>query len=144
MRYEHGNISDPTHYLDLEHIQRPDDSVDVLLACHVMNAVVRDRQCLSEIARVIRPGGLALLPVPLVPDGETADFSEAGQVDKRIQHFADPGIMRRYAQNDFIARLEAVGFEVEMSEASALGEGIARRGEFELEAMPVAKMPAAG
>ena len=41
---------------------------DVIYASHVLEHVGKDLQALSEIHRVLRPGGLAILPVPVVAE----------------------------------------------------------------------------
>lgn len=43
-----------------------DASYDVVLASHVLEHVVDDERAISEVRRVVRPGGFAVLPVPVV------------------------------------------------------------------------------
>ncbi|HEV8651647.1 MAG TPA: class I SAM-dependent methyltransferase [Actinomycetes bacterium] len=52
--------------LDLEKIDLPDDSLDVLLTAHVLEHVPDTDAALGEIYRVLRPGGHMLLQVPLL------------------------------------------------------------------------------
>jgi SAM-dependent methyltransferase len=51
---------------DLRALPFEDASVDLVFASHVLEHVDEDRKALSEIARVLRPGGLAVLPVPIL------------------------------------------------------------------------------
>ena len=44
----------------------PDESYDVIYASHVLEHIAADELALSEIARMLKPGGFAVLPVPLV------------------------------------------------------------------------------
>ena len=51
--------------LDLQQLELPDDSIDVLLTAHVLEHVPDTDAALSEIFRVLRPGGRMLLQVPV-------------------------------------------------------------------------------
>lgn len=53
------------HNADLRQLPFPNASYDFLIASHVLEHIKEDRQALSEIRRVLRPGGIAVLPVPL-------------------------------------------------------------------------------
>jgi SAM-dependent methyltransferase len=57
--------------LDLQAIDLPDASVDVILTPHVLEHVPETRRALAELFRVIAPGGRMYLQVPLVY-GQTA------------------------------------------------------------------------
>ena len=56
-------------HFDLCNIPLPDSSYDVVYASHVMEHIRDDGRALSEIRRILRPGGIAILPVPVL--GET-------------------------------------------------------------------------
>ncbi|MGE4157740.1 MAG: class I SAM-dependent methyltransferase, partial [Planctomycetota bacterium] len=56
-----------------EHIPLPDASVDVVLAIHVLEHVSDRAKALAEVARVLKPGGLAFLEVPLKDPGFSWD-----------------------------------------------------------------------
>jgi hypothetical protein len=57
--------------LDLQQIDLPDNSIDVLLTPHVLEHVPDTRLALSEIHRILSPGGRMYLQVPLL-QGTTA------------------------------------------------------------------------
>lgn len=86
-RYElsHFTMPDVDHRADLTDLPFPNASFDFLLASHVLEHIEDDRRALSEIARVLRPGGMAILPVPM-SGGETTieydapDPEESGHV----------------------------------------------------------------
>jgi ubiquinone/menaquinone biosynthesis C-methylase UbiE len=67
---------------NIEHIPFLDNSFDLVFASHVLEYVENDTQAISEIKRVLRPGGLAMLPVPVIHD-KTIDFNERPK-NKRI------------------------------------------------------------
>ena len=57
--------------LDLQKIDLPDDSIDVLITPHVLEHVPDTRLALSEIRRILSAGGRTYLQVPLL-QGSTA------------------------------------------------------------------------
>lgn len=54
------------HRADLRSLPFSDASYDVVIASHVLEHIQEDRLALREIRRVLKPGGVAILPVPLV------------------------------------------------------------------------------
>lgn len=52
--------------LDLQDIDLPDSSLDIVLTAHVLEHVPDTERALAELFRVIRPGGRMYLQVPLV------------------------------------------------------------------------------
>ncbi len=67
-RYETADLEMPTvdHRLDLQDMPLPDSSYDLVYASHVLEHVPDDQRALSEIRRILRPNGIAILPVPVV------------------------------------------------------------------------------
>jgi SAM-dependent methyltransferase len=57
--------------LDLQNIDLPDNSLDVILTPHVLEHVPDTEKSLAEIYRVLAPGGSLFLEIPL-PQGVTA------------------------------------------------------------------------
>jgi predicted SAM-dependent methyltransferase len=51
---------------DMRRLPFEDRSYDVVLASHVLEHIAEDESAIAEIARVVRPSGFALLPVPII------------------------------------------------------------------------------
>jgi SAM-dependent methyltransferase len=51
--------------MDVHALRFPDESFDAVLALHVVDAVADQRRALAELHRVLRPGGWAILQVPV-------------------------------------------------------------------------------
>ena len=91
----------------------PDASYDVVIANHVLEHIPDDRQAMRELFRLLRPGGVALLTVPLNASAP-ADLRESARSPRR------PSVTRisaredhvRYYGLDFADRLAEVGFMV--------------------------------
>jgi SAM-dependent methyltransferase len=62
-------------HLDLQSIDLPDGSIDVVLTPHVLEHVPDTRRALSELYRVLAPGGKAFIQIPM-PQGVTAPPTE--------------------------------------------------------------------
>ena len=102
---------DVDHQFDIQSIPYPDSSFDLVFASHVLEYVKDDRQAIQEIKRVLRPGGLAFLPVPMLHD-KTIDFEERPP-NKRI--IRETGI-------DYFDRYREVFSEVTVYEPSSFDE----------------------
>ena len=88
--------------LDLQSIDLPDESVDVLLTPHVLEHVPETDRALAEIRRVLAPGGRMCLQVPVL-QGATAP-----PVEPEF-HGDDTPVFWRFGP-DLTARLRDNGF----------------------------------
>lgn len=67
-RYETADLAmnGVDHHVDLQRLPFGDESYDVVFASHVLEHIPDDRAAIAEIRRILRPGGIAILPVPIV------------------------------------------------------------------------------
>jgi SAM-dependent methyltransferase len=106
-----------THAMDITAIPSADASYDVVIAHHVLEHIDDDHMAMSEVFRIIEPGGFALLSVPLNGTREaTYDNSAIISPYARFYHFGGYD-HKRYYGLDFSKKLEAVGFTVEIFRA---------------------------
>lgn len=89
---------------DLRQLPFDDGSYDFVYASHVLEHVDDDRRALAEIARVLRPGGVAILPVPIVGD-TTIEYPHP--VATEGYHVRAPGLDYFDRYRDSFARVEA-------------------------------------
>jgi SAM-dependent methyltransferase len=98
--------------LDITAMDLPDGRFDAVIANHVLEHV-DDRAALAEIHRVLSPGGVAALTVPLVEGWErTLENPDWTSEAERRAYYTDPQHLRMYGR-DFRERLRATGFRVE-------------------------------
>jgi SAM-dependent methyltransferase len=102
---------DVDHQFDIEEIPYPDNSFDLVFASHVLEYVKNDEKAINEIKRVLRPGGLAFLPVPMLHD-KTIDFEERPP-NKRI--IRETGV-------DYFDRYREIFTEVKVYDPSSFNE----------------------
>ena len=51
--------------MDITNIKYEDNSFDVIICNHVLEHIPDDRKAMSELYRVLKPGGWAILQVPI-------------------------------------------------------------------------------
>ena len=88
-----------------------DNSYDFILCNHVLEHIPNDLKAMEELYRVLKPGGTAILQVPLEEDRENA-FEDDAITDQqeRTRVFGQYDHVRVYGQ-DYYSRLEKVGFK---------------------------------
>ncbi len=110
---------DPGMQTDMQCIGLADNSLDALFCLHVLEHVPDDRKGIHEMHRVLKPGGVAYIMVPLMMEwSETVEF---GAPDPLIY-----GHVRGYSANDFQDRLAPFEYE-EIMPASFLSQEELRR-----------------
>ena len=110
--------------LDLEEMALPDGRFDLIIANHVLEHV-NDFKALREISRVLSPGGLAVLTVPLV-EGWTETLEGDGWSEEEAKLFATDHTHLRLYGKDFRDRIRAAGLACE--EFTAVEPDVSRYG----------------
>lgn len=112
--YETADLHQPgvTHRVDITAVPLPDASYDVVIANHVLEHIDQDRQAMRELFRLLKPGGIAVLSVPLnASRHETYENPAVTEPAQRFAHFSAED-HKRYYGLDFAERLAAAGFQV--------------------------------
>ena len=101
---------------DITALPFPEAGFDVVLCSHVLEHVGDDHQALTEIGRVLRPGGTALLLVPLDESrAETYEDPSITSPSEREKAFRQYDHVRVYGR-DFTERVRAAGLDVEIDQ----------------------------
>lgn len=128
------------HYVSVDLMRRPEvttvgdvaalpfrsGAFDALICIHVLEHVENDRGAMAELFRVLRPGGWALVTVPVHLDRATYEDPSITDPDERARAFGERGHVRAYGR-DLVDRLRSAGFEVELDPAGAIPERAIRR-----------------
>jgi SAM-dependent methyltransferase len=114
--------------MDVTDIRLPDDSFDVILCSHVLEHVGDDARAMRELRRILRPGGWAILQVPVDASRERT-FEDSAVTDPagRERLFGQWDHVRVYGR-DYAQRLADAGFDVQVVPyARRLGPDAIRR-----------------
>jgi hypothetical protein len=113
---------------DITRMPFPDGSFDAVMAIDVLEHVAEEAAAMREVRRVLRPGGWALLRVPI--DATRAVTHENPAVrtpEERAREYRSPHHLRLYGR-DYPDRLRRAGFTVREDDfASGLDAEQARR-----------------
>jgi hypothetical protein len=131
-------------HMDITDVPFKDDAFDLIVCVHVLEHVPDDRRAMREMLRVLRPGGMALLLVPIVLEQPTLEDPSIRTPEERKRHYWQADHVRLYG-GDFRDRLAEEGFVVEVDEwIRSLDQAtLDRFGLFPLEDIYVCRKPAA-
>jgi SAM-dependent methyltransferase len=104
--------------MDLTDTGLPDASRTLIWCSHVLEHIPEDRVALREMRRVLAPGGLAVLQVPI---GGVRTLEDASIVsdEARLETYLQEDHVRLYGR-DIVERIEAAGLECETVSAASL------------------------
>jgi SAM-dependent methyltransferase len=98
--------------MDITSLALRDCTFDAIICVHVLEHIPDDRRAMSELHRVLKPGGWAILQVPLEWDRAcTYEDARITAPEERLVHFGQQDHVRRYGR-DYPRRLQDAGFEV--------------------------------
>ncbi len=111
-RYITADIESPLAKvkMDIHHMPFADRTFDVVLCNHVLEHVASDIQAMTEIHRVLKPGGFAVLQVPFfapVPDVTLEDASITSPREREIR-FGQDDHVRKFGK-DYPERINRSG-----------------------------------
>lgn len=89
-----------------------DQSLDFFICSHVLEHVSDDRQALSELYRVLKPGGRGLVMTPIAPEGSFDEDPSVDDPSERWRRFAQDDHVRLYDRRTLTARVRAAGFDL--------------------------------
>jgi glycosyltransferase involved in cell wall biosynthesis len=143
--YACGDLHTPGYYyadhvknMDVLDLPFEENYFDVVLCNHVLEHIIPDNEAMSSIFRALKPGGQALLKVPISLNTQ-ATYEDDSIVDpnEREVAFGQFDHVRVYGQ-DYEKRLAKVGFDVTRESLSGESE---RYGLCKDELLYLAKKP---
>jgi len=107
--------------LNIEAIGVPDQSFDCIVCSHVLEHV-DDKKALAEIYRALKPGGVALIMLPVIEGwARTYENPKVRTPEERKRHYGQADHVRYYGA-DIRDRIRTAGFQLE--EFTAEGEDV--------------------
>ena len=129
LNYITGDLESPLAMVKMNVLDIPfsDNEFDVLMCNHVLEHIEDDNKAMSEIYRVLKPAGWAILQVPIDMTLEKTyeDFTILSP-SEREKHFGQNDHVRQYG-SDYIKRLAYVGFNVKPFDFGTLSDDIITR-----------------
>jgi hypothetical protein len=101
-----------TVYLDITNMpEHADNSFDFIFCSHVLEYIKEDRKSLRELYRVLKPGGKAIISVP-INFGHYETLEDPNVTDPLEQQrlYGDTGHLRYYGE-DYVERVREAGFK---------------------------------
>lgn len=122
-----SNYGPEVKAMDITAIPLEDNSVDFILCNHVLEHITDDKKALSELYRVLIPGGKAILLVP-VQKGLKVTFEDPTitSPQKRLIAFGQSDHVRLCGE-DYLERYSDAGFKVTYSD---FGQNFSKRKRF--------------
>lgn len=122
-----SSLGRPAAYLALDLVARPfvtlradatrlpiaTASLDVFLAWHVLEHIPDDRGVMAEVHRALRPGGAAVISVPIHPRGNPTTQEDPALPRVRFAEVHGHEDHVRSCGLDYARRFETLGFRVE-------------------------------
>ena len=100
-------------HLNVESMPLESESFDVIMANHILEHVEHLDKAMSEIFRVLKKGGWAVLLSPINPERETTyEDSSITSPEEREKHFGQKDHLREFGK-DYAEVLSRAGFMVE-------------------------------
>ena len=124
--------------VNVEAMEFPDGTFDCVVCSHVLEHV-DDRLALAELLRVLKPGGVALIMLPVIEGwAHTWEPASARTPEDRKRHFGQADHLRFYGA-DVRDRIRTAGFALD--EYTAEGEDVLTYGLQRGEKLFIARKP---
>ena len=105
-----------TQCMDVTALPFPDNTFDWVLCNHVLEHVEDDHRGMTEIFRVLKSGGEAILQVPIAIEQEkTYENSALNTEYERARHYGQIDHVRLYGK-DYSERLSSAGFSLRLTD----------------------------
>ena len=106
------------HSYDITSMPESDNSFDTVICFHILEHIEDDENAISELHRVLKPGGVAFIQTPF-RDGETYENPAVKTPAARLVHFEQEDHVRVYSVEGLTQRLTKHGFDVTVDRGKA-------------------------
>ena len=101
------------------------ESFDMIIANHIMEHIPEDTKAMSEMHRVLKTGGVAILQIPYSEKlDKTIEEPFINNPERQEELYGQRDHVRIYALKDYVARLKSSGFTVNILTPDTLNEFI--------------------
>ncbi len=96
---------------DITNIDAEKETFDLIVCYHILEHIIDDKKAMSELHRVLKTGGKALIQTPF-KDGEIYEDYSITTEEERLKHFGQEDHVRIYSVKGLESRLKEAGFNV--------------------------------
>lgn len=121
-----GNRPNVDVRLNVSQLPFASEAFDAIICVHVLEHVEHDRAAMQEMQRVLKPGGWAVISVPIRLDQTTYEDASIRTPSERKLAFGESTHVRYYG-HDIVERLEDAGFEVTLDLADSVSQPVKDR-----------------
>jgi len=97
--------------LNMVDVDEPDNIYDLIVCYHVLEHIKDDKMAISELFRIMKPGGKGIIQTPF-KNGETYENDSIKTDAERRIHFGQEDHVRVYSVSGLCERLEKAGFTI--------------------------------
>jgi SAM-dependent methyltransferase len=101
--------------LDITAINEKDATFDLVICYHVLEHIKDDQKAISELYRILKPGGTCLLQTPF-KEGDIYEDETINTPQKRLKYYGQADHLRIYSVSGLKERLTDAGFKVTVKE----------------------------
>jgi SAM-dependent methyltransferase len=121
-----NNADDRVDITDLRSYEN--DRFDFFICSHVLEHVPDDRKALRELYRILKPGGKAILMVPVILSIDRVDEDPSvTDESERWRRFGQDDHIRLYSKSGFLERVREAGFRIQELSKEFFGEELLNR-----------------
>lgn len=101
--------------IDATDIPFPDSEFDFIICNHILEHIIDDRRALSELFRVLKPGGYAVLQTPYSSVLAESFCDPAINTEELRKHYYGQEDHVRYYGRDIFQKIEKAGFSLRLT-----------------------------
>ena len=98
---------------DITQLEIKDEQIDLILCYHILEHIPDDLKAISELYRVLKPGGKIIIQTPF-KDGEIYEDFTITNPQERLKHFGQEDHVRVYSIKGLENRINQIGFDTEV------------------------------
>ncbi len=121
-----NNVDDKMDIQDLYLYK--DESFDVFICSHILEHVTDDIKAMKELYRILKQRAFGIAMVPIIkPVTITREDITITDKSLRQKYFGQADHVRLYAKQDFLLRLQSVGFKINQYGVDYFGEAVFKK-----------------
>ncbi|MEO0787752.1 MAG: methyltransferase domain-containing protein [Bacteroidota bacterium] len=112
-----GEFSADLH-IDLTNNKLADQSFNLIICYHILEHIDDDKTAMTELFRLLKPGGLAIIQTPFHSQfGDALELPHVITAADRLKHYGQEDHVRVYTVSTLQERLQAAGFSIVIKQA---------------------------